>query len=243
MCGIFGFYASSPLASSRLDALIRVANSQVARGHHAFGLAWSNEDQQTFSFKRPGAVVDHPDDVARGEGAVGLIGHTRWATHGSADDNSNNHPHQFRFGKTDGYLVHNGIVGNYESIARQRGLDLRSECDSEVLARHIEAGKEGLLPRVAAAVADVDAYAPCVVAVITRAGLVLARRGNPLFWSDDRDVVWFASTPDGLPGRVREVPDECAYGIPLDGEGAIRELRLRSRRATTMRFVGSDLFA
>lgn len=242
MCGIFGFYASSPLASSRLDALLRVANSQVNRGHHAFGLAWSNEDQQTFAFKRPGAVTEYPDDVARGEGAIGLIGHTRWATHGSADENDNNHPHPFQFGRTEGYLVHNGVIGNYQTIARQRGLALRTECDSEVLARHIEAGKTGLLPRVAAAIADVDTYAPCAVAVLTRAGLVLARRGNPLFWSDDGDVVWFASTPCGLPGRVREVPDATAYGIPLDGEAEIRSVRLKARAATTMRFVGSDLF-
>ena len=38
MCGIFGMYASHPLATRAVPSLIRVANSQVNRGHHAFGL-------------------------------------------------------------------------------------------------------------------------------------------------------------------------------------------------------------
>lgn len=242
MCGIFGMYSRSPLAMQDLPVLREVANSQVARGHHAFGLAWRNEDRQVMSFKRPGAIVDHPDDVDRGEGALGLIGHTRWATHGSIHNNDNNHPHPFEWKRSQGFLVHNGVIGNYEDIAAERGLSLRTDCDSEVLARHIESGKGSLLQRVADAIADVDTFAPCAVAVLTESCVVIARRGNPMFWSTHGTLAWFASTQDALPGKVYQVPDNMAYMIPI-GAGKATEMPLRARKATTRLFVGSDLFA
>jgi glucosamine 6-phosphate synthetase-like amidotransferase/phosphosugar isomerase protein len=235
-------YSNSPLALAALPTLIRVANSQVHRGHHAFGLAWVNEDRRTFSFKRPGSASDHPEDIARGEGALALIGHTRWATHGSFDDNDNNHPHPFTLKGDDCYLAHNGVIGNYEDIAARRGLRLRTECDSEVLARHIEDGSGHVLDRVVAAIDDVSHYAPCCVTVVTPKGVVLARRGNPLFWSDCGGTAWFASTRHALPGKVYEIPDNRAFFVP-NGEGSVREAKLRKREATTERFLGSDLFA
>lgn len=242
MCGLFGMYSNSPLASKLLPTLIRVANSQVDRGHHAFGLAWTNEDRQVFSFKRPGAIVSHADDVARGEGALALIGHTRWATHGSCDENQNNHPHPFTFKGETCYLAHNGVIGNYLEIARERGLNLRTDCDSEVLARHIEQGSGSILNRVTAAIADISAYAPCCVSVVTPKGIVLARRGNPLYWSDNHGTAWFASTRSALPGKQHEVPDNRAFYIP-NGKGDVTESVLRPRQETSMRFIGSDLFA
>jgi glucosamine 6-phosphate synthetase-like amidotransferase/phosphosugar isomerase protein len=242
MCGLFGMYSNAPLALAAVPTLLRVANSQVHRGHHAFGLAWVNEDRQILSFKRPGAVTDHPDDVARGEGALGLIGHTRWATHGSYEDNANNHPHPFSYKGRTCYLAHNGVVCNYAQIAAERGLTMRTECDSEVLARHIEQGSGHILDRVVAAIADVSSYAPCCVTIVTHKGVVLARRGNPLYWSETGNVAWFASTHAALPGRVYEVPNDRAFFIPC-GPGSVREAKLRKREATTMRFVGSDLFA
>lgn len=243
MCGIFGMYASSPLATRSVPSLIRVANSQVSRGHHAFGLAWMNEDRQLFAYKRPGSVVSHPDDVARGEGAIGLVGHTRWATHGGAERNDNNHPHAFRYARENCFLVHNGVIGNYEEIADERGLRLHSECDSEVLARHVEAGHGSILKRFVDAIADVDSYAPCCVAAIVPEGVILARRGNPLFWSEGPGGVhWFASTRNALPGRVHQVPDNTAYLIACGDQQGVRSMPLRERVASNRLFVGSDLF-
>jgi glucosamine 6-phosphate synthetase-like amidotransferase/phosphosugar isomerase protein len=237
-------YSAVPLPSLALPALVSVANSQVHRGHHAFGLAWMNEDRQIFSFKRPGSVVSHPEDVARGEGAIGLIGHTRWATHGDACRNDNNHPHPFRWQREACFLVHNGVIGNYESIAEERGLRLYTECDSEVLARHVEAGEGSILKRFADAVNDVDPYAPCAVAAIVPEGIVLARRGNPLFWSVTKSgTVWYASTRQALPGRVYQVPDDQVFLISVGAERGVRTMALRPREQSSRLFLGSDLFA
>lgn len=242
MCGIFGMYSGEPLRNRMSDTLLAVANSQVSRGHHAFGIAWSRSDGSVDSYKRMGSICDHPTDVLRGIGSRGIIGHTRWATHGDASDNRNNHPHGFDFKGTRGYLVHNGVICNYEQIAASRGLHLKSECDSEVLARHIEDNNGDILSRVRDAVADVDPTAPLAVAVIVRSGIVLARRGNPLYWSDFGGTAWFASTYAALPGKVYEVPDNTCYFIPRGRQG-VGQMALRAREYSTRRWLGSDIFA
>jgi glucosamine--fructose-6-phosphate aminotransferase (isomerizing) len=234
-------YSARPLIGNQNANLIRVANSQVARGSHAFGLAWST-DGGIDAFKRAGAITEHPRDVLRASGSTAIIGHTRWATHGDASDNLNNHPHAFMHHGERGYLVHNGIIGNYQRIAQSRGLTLGTECDSEVLARHIEDNNGDILSRVRDAVADVDATAPFAMALLVPEGLVLARRGNPLYWSNCPNRAWFASTSASLIGRIYEVPDDNAFLIP-SGDGKVTSVALRKREYSTRRWVGSDLFA
>jgi glucosamine--fructose-6-phosphate aminotransferase (isomerizing) len=242
MCGIFGMYSSVPLSETHRSTFVSVAQSQVVRGHHAFGIAWSTDSGSVDSFKRVGSVVEHSRELHRCLGSKMVIGHTRWATHGDATNNLNNHPHPFAVPSGRGYLVHNGIVSNYQEIADSRGLSMISDCDSEVLARHIEDNNGDILSRVRDAVSDVDPYAPLAVAVLVPEGLVLARRGNPLYWSDTRNFAWFASTQTALVGKVYEVPDNTAFLIP-SGSGKVSQVPLRRREASMRRWVGSDLFA
>lgn len=69
------------------------------------------------------------EESLRKDGCLYAIGHTRQATCGSPRDNKNNHP--FYCGKILG--VHNGIIGNHAQVAEDYGLDMESECDSEVI--------------------------------------------------------------------------------------------------------------
>ena len=64
-----------------------------------------------------------------GEETFVLIGHARAATSGKAIDNNNNHPHIF--GRTIG--IHNGGFSGHEEKAKALGINLTTECDSELL--------------------------------------------------------------------------------------------------------------
>lgn len=64
------------------------------------------------------------------EGSLSIIGHTRLATNGVQDSNSNNHP----IVKNGAIGVHNGIVVNVDSIKVEfPGIELKSEVDTELL--------------------------------------------------------------------------------------------------------------
>lgn len=241
MCGIFGYFSTNPLNAERLASLVTLGKSQQERGHHAFGLAYSDKDGNATAHKQAGPISLYEHIVRRSISSVAVIGHTRWATHGSADDNANNHPHPFLYRGQRCYLVHNGIIGNYLDIARRRGLELYSDCDSEVVARHIENGKGHIMNRLVEAVKDIDRNAPFAAAILTPDAIIIARRGNPMFWSKDGESQWFASTKSKLSGEIFNVPNNRAYMIPRQ-EGSVMTRKLARREKTNLSFIGSDTF-
>lgn len=242
MCGIFGHFSSEPLRRKHLQPLRVAGLSQAARGEDAFGFAWCNATGGIDAYKQSGSIADHLKSLGTGIGSLAMIGHTRMATHGSPDDNSNNHPHAFRIGGMQAYLVHNGVIRNYAEICRLRGLTMTTECDSEVVARHMESGAGGILNRLKDAVSDIDLYAPFAAAILTPHHVILARRGNPLYWSENGSTRWFASTAAGLTGRHWLVPDNKAFCISIDG-GEVTSVDLNKRIPSSMQFLGSDLFS
>lgn len=242
MCGIFGFWGNSPLSRNRIKTVNSVALSQMARGRDAFGVAWHTVDGCTESFKRAGCIGDHIGELGRALDANCLIGHTRWTTHGSAERNDNNHPHEFMYRDRKCWLVHNGVICNYRGMALSNGLELRTECDSEVIGRFIEGANGTLIERVRMCVSEVDSSAPFAVAILAPDGLLIARRGNPVFWSHAKTHNWFASTYHALPGKSYEVPNNMAYWIPFRGNSVVKA-ELPKQTASSTRWLGSNLFA
>ena len=112
-----------------------------------------------------------------------------------------------------------------------------------MIARHIETNDGSILERLRDLVDDIPADAPFAVAMVIPSGVVLARRGNPLFWSrQPNGRCWFASTNSRLPGDLFQIPDERAFMIPF-GDEEISEISLRPRTMSRTLFVGSDCFA
>lgn len=131
MCGIIGFNGCRNAVPFLLDGLKKLEY----RGYDSAGIAVFNGNK-TLTEKKKGrvealaAALKDRDDM---HGTVG-IGHTRWATHGAADDR-NAHPHQS--GKFT--LVHNGIIENHSEL-KEKYLPLcrlTSETDTEIAAHLI----------------------------------------------------------------------------------------------------------
>ena len=197
MCGVFGFIARRG-EQLNLKKLERIAVNTELRGKHAFGFAWVDAHGRLHSFKQTGRISDNLAILSLAADARMLIGHCRLATHGNPEVNGNNHPHPV----DGGWLVHNGIMHNYETLVQKYDLWPVSDCDSEVLGLMIEQERGDLLGRCRKALGkSLDAMSAdfAMLALWARpARMLIARRGNPVHWSEDAEGYYVASLPDAL---------------------------------------------
>lgn len=202
MCGVFGFITSEG-RGPEIHRLRRIALVTQLRGDHAFGLAWIDKDGALHTFKRPGPARAHLDELDRCKDALAVIGHCRYATHGSPKDNRNNHPHAVG----SGFFVHNGVILNHQQVVRQYGLVQRTQCDSEVLGLLMARAAGSIVQRSAWAASQVQGDLAMLGLWRDPARILLTRRGRPLCFGQGRDGFYFASLPEGLPGEVKAVAD------------------------------------
>lgn len=198
MCGVFGAIAvGGPIDMKRLR---RIGRNTESRGRHAHGLAWVDAEGRLRRYKAVGAISDNMECLDWVTDARVVIGHCRYATHGSYSDSGNNHPHS----SDGGWIVHNGVIGNAERLAFEWGLPVSTECDSEVLGLLIEAGDGTLLERCRFAMSAVEGAAVMLGLWAKPWRMILARRGNPLHvMHDAHGNVYFASLPDALDSPQR----------------------------------------
>lgn len=126
MCGIVGYIGKK---TNIQKVLIKSLKKLEYRGYDSAGIAYVNNNKIDI-IKEKGKIeklekkIDY--DIM---GNLG-IAHTRWATHGKANEN-NAHPH--RTGMVT--IVHNGIIENYLEIKRyleKKGYSFKTETDSEI---------------------------------------------------------------------------------------------------------------
>ena len=177
MCGIVGYVGSQQAVPILVEGLTRLEH----RGYDSAGLAVIGGTGIKVT-KRAGRVRDLADRLPKRFAGRAGVGHTRWATHGPAND-VNAHPHTDAKGLVA--VVHNGIIDNAAALRERltaEGVELASDTDTEVLA-HLVAGSEAetLEGKVSDALQAIEGtYGLAVLHVDFPDRLVVARNGSPL---------------------------------------------------------------
>lgn len=199
MCGIVGYIGKKQAFPIIINGLKRLEY----RGYDSAGIALLSDSNQLNIYKKKGKVANL-EEVAEGNdisGTVG-IGHTRWATHGEAND-INAHPH---FNATEDLaVIHNGIIENYYSLKTElqsRGYKFRSETDTEVLVHLIEEIQKNVECTLDEAVRlalneVIGAYAIVVISKKENNKLIAAKLSSPLVIGFGDNELFVAS--DGSP--------------------------------------------
>jgi len=202
MCGIVGYIGKRDAGPILMEGLHRLEY----RGYDSAGLAVIRSDKLQIH-KRQGKVRELQQLLPeRLKGSIG-IAHTRWATHGAPSDR-NAHPHVDAGGRFA--IVHNGIIENASSLRAQlqaRGIEFRSDTDSEVLA-HLIAITPGttLLESVRAVLRLITGtYGLAVLDAHRPDTLVIARNGSPVAIGVGEHEMFVASDPAALIRHTRNV--------------------------------------
>ncbi len=204
MCGIVGYIGDKQAQQILLSGLKRLEY----RGYDSAGIVTLGDKGAATLLREKGKVAElEKKVVAHKSGDQIGIGHTRWATHG-VPSKRNAHPHAVG----DIYLVHNGIIENYQDIKEElakHDYDFKSETDTEVLAALVDymyRDSASLLDAVGKALKTVvGAYGIAVVSVKNPDEVVIARKGSPLIVGVGDDEVFIASDASALVGYTDKV--------------------------------------
>ncbi len=178
MCGIVGILGKQPVALGIVEALRRLEY----RGYDSAGVA-TIEHGEIVRRRAPGKLRNL-EELLRIQPMMGVsgIGHTRWATHGAANE-TNAHPHA----AGDVVIVHNGIIENFRELKEElsaQGAEFKTQTDTEVVAHLLDhERRKGKSPREA--VRDVlgrlqGAFAFAILFKSDNDLLIGARKGSPL---------------------------------------------------------------
>ena len=220
MCGIVGYIGKKEAYPILIKGLKRLEY----RGYDSAGVALAKEDGTLNIFKAKGKVSDLEAYCADKDlsGTIG-IAHTRWATHGEPSS-VNAHPHYSESKSLA--IIHNGIIENYAEIKRDlktKGVEFRSDTDTEVLVQLIEYIKNNrqcdLLTAVRMALhVAIGAYAIGLLDKNDPNQIIAARKQSPLVVGIGDGEFFIAS--DASP--IVEYTDQVVY---LE-DGSIAVLRL-----------------
>lgn len=204
MCGIVGYIGSNQALPVLLNGLERLEY----RGYDSAGVALVSGDR--VEVRKEKGRLSELRNMLESEtftSSVG-IGHTRWATHG-APSVRNAHPHV----NSDMTIavIHNGIIENYmglkEWLIETKGIEFKSETDTEVIAHLVDHFYEGdLLDAVNKTVAKMEgAYAIGVICKDDPDKIVAVRKDSPLIVGLGKGENYIASDIPAILKYTRDV--------------------------------------
>ncbi len=203
MCGIVGYIGDKEAAQILVDGL----RSLEYRGYDSAGVAILNGG--AVALRRSIGKLSGLEDLLKKNPAHGMLGlgHTRWATHGRPSE-ENAHPHTCCENRI--FVVHNGIVENYDELKREltaKGHQFKSQTDTEALAHTIEEYYEGdILAAVKKALKYIKgSYALGVVSADERDRFIAVRKDSPLVLGVGNDEMFIASDVPAILKHTRNV--------------------------------------
>ena len=184
MCGIIGVLGRHQAAPILVEGLKMLEY----RGYDSAGIATVN-DGRLDRRRSMGKLVNLSDLLVHAplSGTAG-IGHTRWATHGAANE-GNAHPHA----RGRVAVVHNGIIENFRDLRAflsEHQVDPETETDTETVAMlcnwYLDQGLDPVEAAKATLARLEGAYALCFLFDGDEDLIVAARKGSPLAvgWGD-----------------------------------------------------------
>ena len=218
-----------------VDFLIHGLKKLEYRGYDSSGIVVFNE--KPYLKKCQGKILKLEKTLKEKElklAQVGL-GHTRWATHG-VPNTVNSHPHVSNSGEL--YIVHNGIIENYESIKSvlvKKGYHFKSETDTEVLVNLIEEVKKTENVKLGKAIQIalnqvIGAFSVCLLDISNPNEIVVAKLGSPLVIGIENNNFYVGSDPSPFIKHT----NRCLY--LGDNEMAI----LNNKKGLTLRSLQTD---
>ena len=190
MCGIVGYIGND----NPKDILIEGLKKLEYRGYDSSGIALKNEEKVQV-IKSTGKIKDLEIKMMNTRVIDSNIGiaHTRWATHGIANE-TNAHPHTV--GRVT--IVHNGIIENAEELREKLikdGIKLKSETDTEVACAIIDKYYKGdPVDAINKALKElVGSYAFGIIFEDVNDRLYAVRKDSPLIIGVGKDGNYIAS--------------------------------------------------
>ncbi len=230
MCGIVGYVGPQNAVSILLEGLKKLEY----RGYDSSGIAVMDGGKLVV-VKRTGPVRVLEAELASVEvtGTAG-IAHTRWATHGEANDR-NAHPHTDCSGHIA--VVHNGIVTNdqaFRAALKASGHRFTSETDTEVIAHLVEEERRkgndllASVQNVALLLRD-SSFAIAVFDDRCPDRVVAACLGSPLYAGTTPTGSFVASDPIAFREHGDEfVQIEDGHAVIVGMDGSIRVTNFRN---------------
>ena len=225
MCGIFGYVALDEGQEPNISLLKAMADACVSRGSDSHGISQYVGDTQ-YSFRSPGSFADNLDALEWCKGTKCVIGHTRFGTSGTWEDNKNNQPIAWgsQMFKSKGKqvqvgpmaMVHNGTLSNYNSlVARWKASSrLKGDCDSEIIGYIVRQGLGAGKTFEESVEMFEDEFAggtkwvsPLALMFLYGNDLHMYRNGNPTHWYEGEGGLYFCSLPFKS-GSIGETTDK-----------------------------------
>lgn len=183
MCGICGYVGGG----NGVKEVVRGLKILEYRGYDSCGVAYL--DNKKIDIIKTIGDVDNLKKLTENLSANVVIGHTRWATHGSVNE-KNAHPHLST--SKNLAMVHNGIIENYKELKEEFKLNCLSDTDSEVFLNLIDSEKGTLIDKVISASKKVQGTF-AVLVLGSDGEMVLGKRESPLYLLKVEDEIFIAS--------------------------------------------------